>query len=76
MTAGMKSSEFLALVAGLLTAVLPVVLEKVPSSSAWAVILGALMAAASYIAGRSYVKATGLKAEAIRAVGERPPANP
>jgi hypothetical protein len=66
-TQGMKSSEFLTLIAGLLCAVIPVVLDKVPAESIWAVVLGTTLAAATYIAGRSLVKVSANKAEAIKA---------
>lgn len=70
MTQGTKSSEFVVLVAGVAAAVLPVVLDKVPPDGVWAVVLGALLAAATYIAGRSHVKATTIKANALMATAD------
>lgn len=62
---GIKSTEIIALVAGLLVAVLPVIMDKVPPDSVWAPIIGAVLAAATYIGGRSWVKASASKANAI-----------
>jgi len=69
---GMKTSEILALVAGLLTVLVPVLLEKIPPDSIWAVILGAVGAVAVYIGGRSWVKAAASKATAIAALSDKP----
>lgn len=66
--AGIKTTELIALIAGLLTAILPVVLEKLPAESAWIPILGAVLAAAAYIGGRSWVKVGASKAEAMKAI--------
>ena len=62
---GIKSSELVVVMAGLLVAILPVVLDKVAPDSVWAVVLGALFAAATYVAGRSYVKGRALEQAAV-----------
>ena len=64
---GMKSTEWIALVASIVLAVVPVLLDKVPAESTLYVILGLLVTVATYIVGRSHVKASGLKAEAMAA---------
>ena len=77
MTKGFKTSEFCVLVAGMLVAVLPVIVDKVPADSLWAPLLGSLLAAATYIAGRSWVKTAEAKADAIKTTAAAvPQANP
>lgn len=70
---GFKTSELLALVASILVAALPIVLDKLPPESTWAVVLGVLLTIATYIAGRSYVKGAASRGaalvEASKAVG-------
>ena len=66
---GFKTTEFFALIAGILATVIPIIMDKVPSGSVWAVILGSLLAVASYISGRSYVKGVALKTDAAKAIG-------
>lgn len=62
---GLSTSEWLALVAGIIAAVVPVILEKIPPESTAAVILGVLATIAAYILGRSYVKGKASAAEAL-----------
>lgn len=62
---GLKTSEIIVLVAGLLVAVIPTITGILPADSVWIAILGALGAAASYIIGRSWVKASTAKAGAL-----------
>lgn len=75
---GIKTTEVLALVAGLLAAVLPVVMDKIPPDSVWVAILGAVLAAATYIGGRSWVKAAASKARALESIsqGKEPKGDP
>lgn len=75
-TPGAKTSEFFVAIFGIASAVIPVVLDKVPAGSVWAVILGALLAASTYIAGRTVVKATATKADAYVAAAKDPTVNP
>lgn len=65
---GRKTTEILALIAGLVVVVVPVVMDKVPADSVWAPILGAILAVATYIGGRSWVKSSASKAEAMKAI--------
>lgn len=67
---GFKSSEFVVMIAGLLSCVIPVVMDKVPQDSVWYVICGALLASCAYIAGRSLVKASEAKSEAVKAAAD------
>jgi len=62
---GFKSSEFIILMAGMITAIIPVILRAVNPDSVWAIALGALLAAATYIGGRSYVKGKTALADAV-----------
>ena len=71
--AGIKTTEALALIAGLLAAVLPVIMDKLPPDSVWVAVVGAVLAAATYIGGRSWVKAAASKADAIKSVNLKDP---
>jgi len=66
MKPGLQTSEFLAAIASMVAAVAPVIADKVPGGSAAAVILGAIAAAATYIAGRSYVKGKAIEFDCLR----------
>jgi uncharacterized membrane protein YeaQ/YmgE (transglycosylase-associated protein family) len=70
MKPGAKTSEFFTSIAGMVAVVIPVVMDKVPPGSVTYVILGAVGAAAAYIAGRTYLKAVTVKAEATKAIAE------
>lgn len=76
---GYQTTEALAVVAALLVTVIPVVTDMLPPDSKWVAILGALLTLATYIAGRSHVKASASKAAALAsAVGasQVPPSSP
>jgi hypothetical protein len=73
---GIKTTEFIALIVGLVVAVVPVVLDKIPPDSVWAVVLGGLLAVATYIGGRGYLKGVALKADAHKSTGGNLPSNP
>lgn len=62
---GWQTSEIVVTVATILTLVVPIILEKIPEGSMWAVVLGMVATAAAYIGGRSMVKASGNKAAAL-----------
>jgi hypothetical protein len=72
---GFQSSELAALVCGLLVSVIPVLADKVPPDSVWAILLGSLLAVATYIAGRSHVKATTAKANAVLGAAQAAPSS-
>lgn len=74
---GWKTTELVVAVAAILASVLPVVLDMLPPESKWIGLLTALLAATSYIAGRSFVKASGNKASAfVEAAKASAPGNP
>jgi hypothetical protein len=74
---GIKTTELVMAVAAVLAGVLPVVLDMLPPDSKWIGIVGAILAAATYIAGRAHVKATGAKAAAlVEAAKAAPPSGP
>lgn len=64
---GIKSTELYVTIAALLVTVIPVLMDKVPQDGIWPMILGAILAVATYVAGRSHVKATEAKAKAVEA---------
>jgi hypothetical protein len=66
---GFKTTEFIALIAGIIATVVPLLMDKIPPGSVWAVVLGSLLAVATYISGRSYLKAASVKSDAIAAIG-------
>lgn len=66
---GVKTSSFIALVAGILVSVIPSFMSVVPKESVWVPVLGAVLAACTYIAGRSWVTVTAIKADALKAQG-------
>ncbi len=67
---GIKTTEIIALVAGLLTAIIPAVTGLLPPDSVWIGILGAIGAACAYIIGRSWVKASTVRANALVAIAK------
>lgn len=67
----------IALVAGLLAAVLPVILDKLPPDSVWVAVLGAVLAASVYIGGRQLrVAADNRSAVLLEAAKAAPTQNP
>lgn len=73
---GMKTTEILALAAALIAAMVPVLLDYIPPDSRWVPILGFILAAATYIGGRSYVKASGNTAAALVEASKQGPSKP
>jgi F0F1-type ATP synthase assembly protein I len=76
MSAGMKTSEFLALFAGIIGAIVPVLMDRLPAESMWGIALGCLLAASTYIVSRTTVKVTDIKAKALIASKQGTSANP
>lgn len=66
----------IALVAGLLAAILPVLMDKLPADSAWVAVLGAVMAAVTYIGGRQLRVASEVRSAAIIAASKAGPQSP
>jgi len=65
---GIKTTELAVMVAGIIATIIPVVLDKVPEGSTWAVLLGCLGAVATYILSRTWVKVADSKAKALMAM--------
>lgn len=65
MKAGWQSTEFWVAIAGVLALVLPQILTALPEGSKAYVILSALIPVVAYIAGRSWLKVTAIKADTI-----------
>ena len=70
MHSGLKTSELWVTVITIVGSVLSILADVVPQGSIWAIILGALVSACTYIAGRSFVKVAALKSEAFKAAAE------
>ncbi len=67
---GIKSSELIATVAGVLVGVIPAVMDVLPPEHKIYALLGVLLSIATFVAGRSHVKASHSKAQAfVEAVG-------
>jgi hypothetical protein len=73
---GIKTSEAIALVAGCIAAIIPVIADRVPPDSVWAVLVGILGAVSAYILGRSYVKGKNSTGTALVEASKASVANP
>lgn len=75
---GYKTTEWLALVAALVVAIIPIVLDLLPKEGSVAAILGVLLLVAKYIHDRTALKVIDTQSAAAVATAQagKPPADP
>jgi len=61
---GIQTTEFIATILSFIAGIVPVLLDKVPPTSVWYVIIGTIGAALAYVASRTVVKTVAINAAA------------